>query len=73
MNPSSMVFLTTWARELEVLDAMGKKMELLVNDFYAAGDYKIGWSPSIRHSCTYILQMRVGHQMQQRLIPYIHE
>lgn len=51
---------------LRVLDLRGKKLDLIVDKFYPAGSHGLTWSGKDLASGTYLLELRIGNQIQHR-------
>lgn len=52
--------------EIKILDLKGGVLELVANEFFAVGEHELYWSSKNRAAGTYILQVRVGNQVQHR-------
>lgn len=54
--------------QLRVLDMGGRIVEILENEFFQAGQHQMAWQPNQLQSGIYILEMKVGGQIQHRLL-----
>lgn len=54
--------------KINILDMNGTKITQLVNQRYPAGEHELSWIPQDLPTNMYILEMRVGGQIQHRLM-----
>ncbi|MEM8908809.1 MAG: T9SS type A sorting domain-containing protein, partial [Bacteroidota bacterium] len=54
--------------ELRVLDLNGKVQQLITNNIFSAGEHQLPWNNTGLSAGHYLLEMRVGQQVQQRLM-----